>query len=160
MKRLLILLALSLLILISACASRITTTQPTTPSVHYIPIQYEVTYAQGVNAPDNLLPLIKKKIQEYLDDKGWWETDSKSVRLSIKITKVETASAAATVFIGPLAPPGKISGEVVIYYEDKIVGQYTIDSSYRTVSGVALFSDLDDRIAGKFVSEVMYAVRQ
>ena len=117
MKRLFFLLALSLLILISACASRIKTTQPTTPAVHYIPIQYEVTYAQGVKAPDNLLHLIKKKLQEYIDDKGWWAADSKPVKLSIKITHIETASTAATVFIGPLAPPGKISGEVVIHHE-------------------------------------------
>jgi len=113
-----------------------------------------------VKVSDRLRLLINQKLQEYIDDKGWFFADSKPVSLSITITQIETASTTATILVGPLAPPGMISGEAVISIENKPVGNYKIDAKYTTVSGVAIFADLDDRIAGKFASLVMEAVRQ
>jgi hypothetical protein len=131
-----------------------------TPIVHYIPVKFEVTYAKEVNVSDKLRLLINKKFQEYIDDKGWFYKNSTPIDLSITITNIEIASTAATVFVGFLAPPGKISGEVVILINGKIAGSYKIDADYRAGSGLATFGDLNDRLAGKFAALVMEAVRQ
>jgi hypothetical protein len=145
-----------------ACASNRVVIQQSLSSEYAgqcIPVQYKVIYAEGVNVSDHLRTLINQKLQEYVDDKAWWGNDLKKVSLSILVTHIKTASDVATVFVGPLASPGEISGKIVVYYEDKIIGKYKVDASYRTVSGTIVFADLEDRIAGKFASQVMYALK-
>ena len=153
-----------LLFLVTGCAPRQEIIQQPTAdySGKYRPSQYNVFYADGVNPDESMKLYIKTKLEEYIIDKSWWGENRKDVRLSITITHIETASRIATALSGPaspLVPPGQMEGQVTIYCEDKEVGKYNISSSYRTFWLVAVFANLDDRIAGKFISQVMDVLR-
>lgn len=126
------------------------------------PVDYAVSYAQSVVLSDRLNSLIQQRLQEYIADKEWWSKDSKEVKLSITITNVETPSSFDMVLAdpsSPFIPPGKISGEVIVYYEDKEIGKYKVNASYHTFWPLSSFVDLEDKIAGQFASRVMEALR-
>ena len=155
-------IALLLLVfaLLSACASG--QVQQKTIVIHYKPVSYEITLAQGVEAPDILVPAIKTKIREYIDDKNYWNKNSKSVDMTIKITHVETASRVKFGLIGSLAPPGIVAADVILSADNKQVEYYKI-SAKRTESfffGQALWADMNDNMAKQFVLDLMDAIQR
>jgi hypothetical protein len=126
------------------------------------PVEYDVAYAQDIILSESLHNLIKRKLQEYMDDKESWSNDRKKVKLSITITHIETPSSFAAVLAGPaspIIPPSKMSGKVIVYYENKEIGRYKVDASCRTFWPMSLYVDLEERIAGQFANEVMQELR-
>lgn len=164
MRRLTIITTVILISLCFACAPRKAILN--TFSSEYIsqcrPMEYNITYAQDIILYDRLNSLIKQKLQGYIDDKESWSNDRKKVKLLITITRVETPSSLDSVLANPTSPtipPGKMSGEVIVYYESKEIGRYEVDASYRTFWPMSLYVDLEDRIAGRFANEIMQKLR-
>lgn len=145
-------------IFLSSCSALNSTKKA--DAVHYIPLDFEVTYAPNVAPSDKMKRLIQKKLYEYTNDAGWFYPGSTPVSLAILITNVETASKAASVALGPVAPTPEISGEVVMFSGDNPIHDFKVSATYRTVAIDALFADLDDRLAGQFAAKLMEKVRQ
>ena len=140
-----------------ACSAR--QTRPITPFAHYIPVNYEVTCAEGVDAPANLLPLIKKNIQEYLDDKSYWNKNARPVNMSIKITHIEEGSKPAYILIAFRAPTSSIAAEVVLSTKGEPIENFRINSKNRENPAMAKAVDLTDWMARQFVNKVMETVQ-
>lgn len=144
-------------VLLSACASG--QVQQKSSVIHYKPVSYEITAVQGLSVPTTIIPSIKKKLQEYIDDDNSWNKNSRNVNLLINITYIDELSKSVAVLTGNFGPYATLAADVVV-----IDGQnkqiFQINTKYRTNWFVAVGADLNDRLTTQFVSEVFEAIQR
>ncbi len=144
-------------VLLFACASG--QIQQKSSVIHYKPVSYEITAAQGLSVPTTIIPSIKKKLQEYIDDDNSWNKNSRKVNLLINITHIDELSKPVAVLTGNIGPYATLAADVVV-----IDGQnkqiFRINSKYRTNWFVAVAADLNDRLTTQFVAEVFEAIQR
>lgn len=143
-------------VFLSACASG--QIQQKSSVIHYKPVSYEITAAQGLSIPTTIIPSIKKKLQEYIDDDNSWNKNSRKVNLLINITHIDELSRAqaAAGFFGPYA----ILAADVVVIDGENKQSFRINSKYRTVWVAALTADFNDRLTTQFVSELFEAIQR
>ncbi len=154
MKKVAILSVIILAFLCNSCALR----KAAAPSGQYTPVQCDLAYAEGVALYESLHDLIQQKLKVYVDEKNRWSSSGKKVKLLVRITRVEVPSSTSALsarLTSVSMPPGKILGEVIVYAEDREVRKYGIYSDYSTFWPASLFVNPEEKIADRFVSQVM-----
>ena len=102
--------------------------------------------------------LIQQKLKDYVAEKNRWSPDGIKVKLSIKITRAEVPSSTSALsarLTSVSIPPGKIFGEVTVLSEGREIKKYPVYADYHTIWPASLFVNPEEKIADRFVSQVI-----
>jgi hypothetical protein len=124
----------------------------------YRPVQFDLSYAEGIVLTEDLHDLIKQKLQECMDDEVRWSFNPEKVNLSIKIIHLDVPSSAEIMsarLSSSSLPASKISGEVIVFSESKPVKKYNVNVSDKIYWPFSRYVNPQKNIAEKLANQIM-----